>query len=211
VEAGSALAGSGILGGATTIQAGAALSPGTSVGTLTVNNNLTLQGAVLMEVGRDGAVLTNDLVTGINTNTYGGTLVVTNIGGSTMQVGDSFQLFAATNYAGTFANIVYPDGYTFTNSLAVDGRIWVASAPVTTSPGFPPGAVATLPDGNISLTVTGALNTAYTLWASTNVAATPITSTWSNLGSGTINASPFTIDDLDATNHPQRFYLFSTP
>jgi hypothetical protein len=91
----------------------------------------------------------------------------------------------------------------------VDGTITVLTVP--TAPNFPPDGINRLPDGNISLTATGALGTTYTLWASTNVAATPITTTWSNLSSGTINVSPFTIDDLDATNHPRRFYLFTAP
>ena len=84
------------------------------------------------------------------------------------------------------------------------------AAPAT-PPNFASGAVATLPDGNISLTATGALGATYKLWSSTNVAATPITSTWTLLSSGTITVSPFTINDLAATNYPQRFYLFGAP
>jgi fibronectin-binding autotransporter adhesin len=211
VQNGGTLSGNGTLLGATTVQLGGTLAPGTSVGTLTVSNSLTLQGTAVMEIARNAAVLTKDQVAGVSSLTYGGSLIVTNIGSSPLQVGDSFKLFAATTYASAFTNVVYPAGYTFTDNLAVNGTITVLTAPVTTPPNFPPGGISFLPDGNISLTATGAVGATYTLWASTDVVARPITTTWSNLSSGTITVSPFTIDDLDATNHPQRFYLFSAP
>jgi hypothetical protein len=87
---------------------------------------------------------------------------------------------------------------------------WVTSSPET-APNFSPGALVRLPNGNISLTATGALGSTYRLWASTNVALTPITNLWTLLSSGTITVSPFTITDHAATNFPRRFYRFSTP
>jgi hypothetical protein len=156
-------------------------------------------------------VLTNDLVAGIKTNTYGGTLIVTNVGSSPLQVGDAFKLFAADKYVGTFTSIVYPAGYTFSNSLAVDGKITVLTVPVTTPPNFPAGGLVKLPDGNFSLVATGAVGATYRLWASTNVALTPVTNLWTLVTNGTIGASPFTIIDGAATNFPRRFYQFSTP
>ena len=211
VNSTATLGGKGSISGAVTILFGGTLSPGTSVGKLTINSNLTLQGTVFMEIARNGSVLTNDLVTGIKTNFYGGTLIVTNFGSSPLQVGDSFQLFNAVNYADGFANIVYPAGYTFTDTLAVDGRITVASVVPTTPPNFSPGSVSRLPDGNISLSVTGALGTSYRLWASTNLALSPVTNTWTMLSSGTISTNPFTISDYTATNFAQRFYQLTTP
>jgi hypothetical protein len=88
------------------------------------------------------------------------------------------------------------------------------SETVTTAgapPNFLPGSTTVLPSGNISLTATGALGSTYKLWASTNVALTPIPSTWTLLSNGTVTVSPFTIYDLTATNFSQRFYLFSAP
>jgi autotransporter-associated beta strand protein len=210
-NAGGTLAGYGTIAGPVTVQAAGTLAPGNSVGKLTINNTLTLQGTAVMEIARNGTVLTNDLVTGVKTNTYGGTLIVTNVGSSPLQVGDAFKLFAATNYAGTFASIVYPVGYTFSNSLAVDGTIKVLTVPVSTPPNFPAGSVVKLPDGNFSLMATGAVGAPYRLWASTNVTLTPITNLWTLLTNGTISTSPFTIIDAAATNYPQRFYRFSTP
>lgn len=206
------LAGAGTINAPVTVQTTGTLSPGASPDTLTINDNLTLQGTTLMEVGRNGSRLTNDLVTGVGICTYGGLLVVTNVGSSPLQPGDSFQLFAASSRNGSFTNIVYPTGYNWTNSLSPDGRVGVESvAAPSTPPNFPPGAIATLPDGNISLTATGAVGTPFRLWASTNVMLTPITDTWTLLSNSTITVSPFTLTDLTATNCPQRFYRFSAP
>jgi fibronectin-binding autotransporter adhesin len=132
--AGGTLAGSGTIAGPVTVDPDGTLAPGTSVGTLTINNTVTLQGTNMMEIARDGAVLTRDRVTGVSTLNYGGTLVVGNIGTSALQVGDSFKLFDATTYNGAFANIVYPNGYTFTENLAGNGTITVASVLVITPP-----------------------------------------------------------------------------
>jgi uncharacterized repeat protein (TIGR02543 family) len=127
--AGGTLGGTGTIAGPVTVGTNGILAPGTSVGTLTINNTLTLQGTNVMEIGRNGAVLTNDLVTGLTTVTYGGTLVVTNIGSSDLQVGDTFQLFAASTRSGSFTTIEYPSGYTFTDNLATSGSITVLTVP----------------------------------------------------------------------------------
>jgi hypothetical protein len=78
-------------------------------------------------------------------------------------------------------------------------------------PNFLSGGVTIMPDVHISLTAAGVAGTPYRLWASTNIALTPVTNTWTLLESGTISTSPFTLYDLNATNFPQRFYLFSSP
>ncbi|MGN6644359.1 MAG: hypothetical protein ACTHKU_15315, partial [Verrucomicrobiota bacterium] len=212
VSGDATLGGNGIIGGAATVQFGGTLSPGNSVGRLTFNDNLSIEGVAMMEIARNGSALTNDMVTVLKTNSYGaGTLIVTNVGGSPLQVGDSFQLFSANNYSGAFAEIIYPEGYTFTNTLAADGRIYVASIVSAAPPTFVGGAVSRQPDGNISLTANGDIGSSYRLWASTNVALTPITTTWTLVTNGTVTVSPFTIIDNTATNYPQRFYLFSAP
>jgi len=208
--AGGTLGGTGTIAGPVIVLAAGTLSPGPSVGKLTLNNNLTLQGNVIMEIANNNGGLTNDFVTGIRTNTYGGILIVTNVGSSALMAGDSFQLFAATHFAGEFASIVYPPGYTFTNNLAGDGTITVLTVP-SAPPNFAPGGLTNLPDGNFSLTATGVVGAPYRLWASTNVALQPVTDLWLLLTNGTIEASPFTVIDGAATNFLQRFYLFSTP
>lgn len=113
VEAGSVTVAGGYLGGVgpitapVTIGGAAALSPGPSgmVGTTTINGNLTLQGTTLVDINKDLLVETNDLVTGVQTLTYGGSLVVNNLGTTPLAVGDRFQLFSAASSAGNFTNI----------------------------------------------------------------------------------------------------------
>jgi hypothetical protein len=78
-------------------------------------------------------------------------------------------------------------------------------------PNFTAGGISILPGGTVSLAATGAVGVSYSLWASTNLAATPITNTWAKLTNSTISASPFTIQLPSTANHPQQFYRFSTP
>lgn len=101
VSAGT-LAGSGSLAGPVTVSSSANLGAGdagATVGTLTINNSLTLQGNVIVRVNKTGGVLTNDAVVAGNV-TYGGLLTVTNVtsDGTALAAGDKFQLF---NVAGT--------------------------------------------------------------------------------------------------------------
>ena len=88
----------------------------------------------------------------------------------------------------------------------MDGSISVVSV---TPPAPPtPTGIGLLPDGNISLVATGAVGTAWSLHATTNVIqAAP----WPVITSGTISTSPFMVNDLSATNSPRRFYYFSAP
>ena len=143
-----------------------------------------------------------------------GTLSITdssltvNNDGPALVAGDSFKLFSQAVASGSFTNVVLPGGYVWNNKLAVDGSIEVVSVP---PPSFPPGGIVKLPDGNFSLTISGPVGATYYLWASPDVALTPVASTWTLLSSGTITVSPFTINDLDATNYTQRFYLLTLP
>ncbi len=102
VAHGSTLAGNGTINGAVTVQNSAALTPGNStIGTLTVNGPLTLAGTTVMEINKTGTTLTGDLVTGVSTLAFGGTLTV-NAGGDALVGGESFKLFSAGHYAGVF-------------------------------------------------------------------------------------------------------------
>jgi hypothetical protein len=98
------LGGKGILKGSVTVQSGATLAPGASLGTLTISNTLTLTAGSQTFVEINAATVTNDLVRGISTVNYGGTLVVTNLAG-TVAVNQTFQLFSAVNRSGTFSAI----------------------------------------------------------------------------------------------------------
>ncbi|MEI7733309.1 MAG: autotransporter-associated beta strand repeat-containing protein, partial [Verrucomicrobiota bacterium] len=122
---GGTLGGNGQIKGTVSIQSNGTLSPGSNgVGVLAVNNNVRLGGATVMEISKVGSMLTNDLVTGINTLTNGGTLNVVLAADSdpviNFAAGDTWQLFSAAFYTATF---------TVTNLPALsNGLVWDTSA-----------------------------------------------------------------------------------
>ena len=81
VQSGGTLGGTGVINGPVTVQSGGTLSPGTSIGTLTINNNLTLAGNILVEINKASSP-SNDLVavSGVLTNAGNGVLTVINLG-----------------------------------------------------------------------------------------------------------------------------------
>lgn len=133
VNASATLACNGTIDGPVTIQAGGTLSPGTSIGTLTINNSLNLSGTTLMEINKTGSTLSGDLVQGISTLTYGGTLSVTATGDPLAQ-NDTFHLFNAAAFAGSFATLNLPPLPPClvwdTSRLTVDGTIKVVNEAV---------------------------------------------------------------------------------
>lgn len=102
--------GVGTLSGPVTILSGATLDPGASagsVGTLTINNNLTLDSGSFVSMEIDRGSPANDLVTGLNNVSYAGTLVISNTSGTPFGVGDTFALFNASGIkTGNFSSIV---------------------------------------------------------------------------------------------------------
>lgn len=131
VQTGATLSGTGPLKGALIVQAGGVLAPGIGgIGTLKLTNTLTLAGTALMEINKSAA--TSDKVQGIGSLTYGGTLVVTNLAG-TLAAGDSYTLFTATNYSGSFSSILLPaltgNLAWDTSKLGVNGSLSVGLAP----------------------------------------------------------------------------------
>jgi len=202
--------GDGTLAGPVVINSDGTLRPGGGdLGTLTINNNLTLSSGAdaVFELNTANSPGTNDavIVTGTLSITDSSLTVVNQ--GPALVVGDSFKLFNQPVASGSFTNVVLPAGYVWNNKLAVDGSIEVLPA---APPSFPPGGIVKLPDGNFALTISGPVGATYSLWASPDVALTPITS-WTLLSSGTITVSPFTINDLDATNYTKRFYVLGIP
>jgi hypothetical protein len=71
---GGTLKGNGRINGAVTVNASGTLCPRTSIGALTISDNLTPRGNTLIEVDRDAG--TNDFVGGIGLLDAGGTVTV---------------------------------------------------------------------------------------------------------------------------------------
>jgi len=131
IAAGGTLAGNGIITAPVLVQPGATLSPGSSIGVLSISNSLALSGATFIELNK--VLMTNDLVQGVTSVTYGGTLSLTNLDG-TLAAGDSFKVFDATSYNGTFTNIVpaAPGQWLAwdLSKLTVDGTVRVSGVAV---------------------------------------------------------------------------------
>jgi autotransporter-associated beta strand protein len=208
------LAGSGPIYTPVTIGAGSTLSPGgttttgSAIGILTNYNNLTLLSGSKSVFEVNLGTRTNDSVFGPANVTYGGTLVITNIGTQAFTNGAVLKLFTATNYTpGTISIQPAVPGTNLmwdASQLAVNGTLRVTTTTPTSISG-----VGHLNDGNVAFTITGGVGQAYSVRASSNVAA-PVAS-WTVLESGILQSANYTFTDLNATNYPARFYIISTP
>lgn len=147
---GGILDGKGAINGPVTVASGGTLMAGTlaSPGTLTINNALTLNagGNCMLRISKTGGTLSGDLLQGMTTVTYGGTLTVTNVtsDGTLFAVGDTLQLFNSLSYSGSFASVQglpalsNPSWSWDLTQLPVNGSIRVING--TGTPSFnPPG------------------------------------------------------------------------
>lgn len=127
------LTGNGTVLAQVQIRSGALLSPGTSIGKISLNPPPLLSGgAVVMQLSKSGATLTNDELQVTGTLTYGGSLNVTHLGPAALAAGDRFQLFKASAYAGAFTSVTLPPllpPLSWKNNLLVDGSIEVSAPP----------------------------------------------------------------------------------
>ncbi|MBN2506720.1 MAG: immunoglobulin domain-containing protein [Verrucomicrobia bacterium] len=128
------LGGIGSLAGPMTVAVGGTFAPGTSLGTFTVNNAVTLSGTTVMELDRDASP-NSDLLAGVTVLTCGGTLQVVNTGAA-LQPGDTFNLFDAAEFAGSFDTVILPDLAPElawkVGSLMTDGTLMVVEKPAIT-------------------------------------------------------------------------------
>ncbi|HEU5396119.1 MAG TPA: immunoglobulin domain-containing protein, partial [Verrucomicrobiae bacterium] len=106
--------------------------------------------------------------------------------------------------AGVFAVIVSNGTDSVTSSNATL-TVVTPSAPTYT------GATALNGSGNVQFSFSGTSGADYRVWASTNIALTPVIGTWTQVASGTFGASPVQFTDLQTTNYPNRFYLITSP
>jgi alpha-L-rhamnosidase len=196
------LSGSGNIGGMVNVQAGGILAPGAGVSTvgtvLTINSNLTLasDSTSIMKVSHNNHNNDQVVATGIS---YGGTLtVITNAGDAPLASGDSFQLFNAVTYAGSFATSNLPPlspGLGWSNNLAVNGSVAVVLSPpmVTNFKGTPRNGLAPLAV-IFENTSTGTTNWVWNFGdgnAITNISGSNVTNTYANAGSYTVTLTVY--------------------
>jgi autotransporter-associated beta strand protein len=101
LNSGQTLTGTGSINGNVMISPGATISPGSATGTLTVKNLLMLGGSALLSINHTSHA--NNLIQAASV-AYGGTLSLTNLGG-TLAPGDSFKIFNASTYSGSFSAV----------------------------------------------------------------------------------------------------------
>jgi rhamnogalacturonan endolyase len=205
VASSGTLGGAGIISGAVTVNSGGALAPGSPLGTLTISNNLTLAAGSTTFMQVQQSPLTNNALKVTGTLTEGGTLIVTNIGGTQLAPGDTFKLFNAGTYIGTYSNIklpALPFGLAWnTNSLNTSGAISVVlvTMPVIRS--------ASISINGIELGGTGGVGSAnFYLLGTTNLAA-PLTNWTPLLTNQFDNSGNFNFTNAMNTNFPQSFYM----
>jgi autotransporter-associated beta strand protein len=208
---GGTLAGSGTIAAPVAVNSGGSISPGEgSFGTLNVGGTLSLGGTSVLDADKTGTSLTSDLIQGVSTLTYGGTLDL-NLTGDPLAVGDQFKLFNASTYAGAFAAIVPATpgaGLAWdTSSLIINGTLKVIVAP----PPSPSIGTIKFTGGNLEMSGTGGTPGAtFYVLGSANVAS-PL-NTWTPVLTNSFDAGGnFSISLPVDSGTPQRFYTLQLP
>jgi len=203
---GQTLSGNGLVNGSVTSVASSTIAPGGSstAETLTVTNTAMLGGNTIMLLNNAGS--SSQLVA---TNiTYGGTLIVSNIG-QVFAASNTFKLFSAASYSGAFTSIspaIPAAGLAWnTNALNTSGTL---SLTVTATPHF--SMLNVISNGLIFAGTGGVSSANYYLLASTNI-ATPLISWTCLLTNQFDNNGNFNFTNALNPNWPQGFYRLQLP
>jgi len=207
VRSGALLLGNGTIIGPVTVQSGATLAPGSSVGKLVLSNPPILQGQIVMELSKSGGI-TNDQLQVAGPLSYSGKLLVTNIGPGSLAVGDEFPLFNAASYAGSFSSVTLPPlagGLAWTNQLLSYGSIAVVATP--------PLGFGSIQRSGTNVIMSGTGGTAggnYVVLATTN-AALPATN-WTRVLTNQFDAfGAFSFTNTVTPATPAQFYRLLLP
>lgn len=211
MSVGQTLDGSGTVIGSVTGAGGSFLAPGgylTNTGTLTISNVLTLNAGDTTTMNLDNASGSNDMVAGMTSVSYGGTLTVSPVGGGVYTAGTSYQLFSAGSYGGSFSPINLPANVVWnTSNLGSNGTIQVVSVQ---APTFSSANMST--NKTFSVNFTGPAGESWRLWSTTNVALKPVTNAWTLVTNGIINSTgTVNINNLVTTNSNAQFYEVTAP
>ena len=207
LASGQTLSGVGAVNGNLVVSSGATIAPAgtnsqlgiTSIttGTIDVTTNVTLNGTTTIKLNGSG---NNDAVQAGGKITYGGTLNLVNISGSPLATGNSFQIFSAATYSGSFSSIspATPGaGLAWNTSQLGSGIISVGTG------GLVIGSTS-ISGGKFIFSGTGGVdNGTYYVLSTTNLLSgwTPI-ATNSYDGSGN-----FSVTNPFSASSPQRFYI----
>lgn len=210
---GQTLAGIGSVNGTLVVSPGATISPAgtnTTIGITTgangtggidVVNSINLQGTTVIKL--DGAGV-NDSISAGGSITYGGTLNLVNISGSALAAGDSFQIFNASSYSGSFVTISPASpgsGLAWnTNQLNTGTLTVVTAAP---QPGFSSSVVS---NGDLILSGTnGPAGGTYYVLTTTNLTVPP--ADWQVVSTNTFDSNGgFSVTNAINPGTTQQFY-----
>ncbi len=194
------LGGTGTFSGPIILEKGSTLAPGApvgSIGTLTVNSDLSIGGNLAIKVDKSRSPSSDVVVvSGALANTGTGTLTVANLGPA-LAVGDKFTLFSQPLQNGAALTVTGASA-TWINNLAVDGSISVSSVV------GPPTLSFTQTGNSLQFSWGGG----FKLQAQTNSINVGISNNWADYPGG--GTSPVTVP-LDATKGTAFFRLVSKP
>jgi hypothetical protein len=141
----------------------------------------------------------------------------------------TYQWYFQANCTGAFHPINLATNTTYTINSAGSGDVGCYYV-VVTNPGgatlnsdtvaftlavppAPPQFVAPYPGpaNSYQLNFTGPAGTGYTIWTTTNVALSPVQSTWTSLTSGTFSGGTDTYTDPNGGTDAQQFYIITVP
>lgn len=203
LSSGQTLNGFGTVKGVLTVTSGSTVAPGSAagVGLLTATSNTTLGGTTVMKLDKING--TNDVLSVGGTLNYGGMLNVTSLSG-TLAAGDSFKLFNASAYAGSFSTTNLPglsNGLVWDTSALTNGILNVVSKPAPYITGF------SLVGTNLVFSGTnGWANGNYELLTSTNVALA--LTNWTAIATNTFDSNgQFNLTNGINPDAPQQFYI----
>jgi autotransporter-associated beta strand protein len=154
------LAGPGTISGAVTVNASGIIRGSSAFGTLTLYAAPVLNGTVSARIDANGgSPLVSKIVLTSGTLNYGGTLSVLNVGAS-LTGGETFTVFSAPSYNGSFANATLPTLNAGLNwylgDLTVNGSIKVNRQPaINSTPSFTNSAPTVLHIAFSALTASG--------------------------------------------------------
>jgi autotransporter-associated beta strand protein len=213
VVSGQGLQGNGTIAGGLITAAGSTVSPGFSldfpsflIGDLTVSGNVELNGVLHMDLN---AVLDTNDVLRAGSIAFGGTLALENLIG-TLSVGDSFKLFDAPFYTGSFASVVPatpgPGLAWDLSTLDLDGTLRIQ-----TGQPRPQIATTSLSGGALVFGGSGGTpNGTYYVVSSTNLAISP--AGWTRILTNTFDANGnFSVNHVINPATPRRFFILETP
>jgi len=201
VASGQSIGGSGTVTGNLVVNSGATLSPGSGIGALTVTGDAALHGATTVQIDKPNH--TNDTLKAASI-AYDGTLNVTATG--SLADGDTFKLFDAASYSGSFTAILPatpgPGQVWDATKLLVDGTLKVVGNAV--KPSFSVAGAAVV-SGNFTISGNGGIpNANYQILASSDIAAS--LNQWTVVANGVFDANGNFSASIPVNGNAQQYF-----